>query len=201
MKGLIPLAQRFIAGQSTRTVSARNLHEALGVGKRFATWIQDRIRQYGFVDNQEYLLVSQNGETKGKGGDRRSKDYYLTLDMAKELAMVERTDKGREARRYFIDCERRLNEKRKQETEQRELPAEQQLVPLESYRPHRILTVIDQGQVQQFPLNNRQALFDVPKLAAKVKQLEVLNIAMTQQLEDLKLCYDLSWYLSEEDGR
>ncbi|OMH25233.1 hypothetical protein [Motiliproteus sp. MSK22-1] len=45
------------------------------------------------------------------------------------------------------------------------------------------------------------ALFDVPKLAAKIKQLEVLNNAMTQQLADLKQCYDLGWFLSEEDWR
>lgn len=118
MTGLIPLAQRFIAGNSTRTVSARKLHEFLGSRRQFSDWIRSRIKQYGFTENQDFILVSQKSEIKSKGGDRRSKDYYLSLDMAKELAMVERTEKGREARRYFIDCETKLIEKLKLEHEQ-----------------------------------------------------------------------------------
>ncbi|OMH31955.1 hypothetical protein [Motiliproteus sp. MSK22-1] len=61
--------------------------------------------------------------------------------------------------------------------------------------------MIENGEVKQHILDNNQALFDVPKLAAKIKQLEVLNNAMTQQLADLKQCYDLGWFLSEEDRR
>ncbi|WP_224173252.1 antA/AntB antirepressor family protein, partial [Escherichia coli] len=92
---------------------ARDLHTFLGVGKRFASWITERIAEYGFVENQDYILVSPNREIKGRGGDRRSKDYHLTLDTAKETAMVERNEKGRQIRRYFIECEKRL---RQQET-------------------------------------------------------------------------------------
>lgn len=92
-----------------QTVNARELHAFLEVGKVFAAWIQERIQQYGFLENQDFVIGFPNLENQktGRGGDRRSKDYHLTLDMAKELAMVERNDKGRQARRYFIDCERR----------------------------------------------------------------------------------------------
>ena len=117
MTGLIPLAQRFIAGNSTRTVSARKLHEFLGSKRKFADWIRSRIKQYGFTEKLDYILVSQKCETRSTGGTVR-KDYYISIDMAKALAMVERTEKGREARTYFIDCENRLIEKLKQEHKQ-----------------------------------------------------------------------------------
>lgn len=111
MSNLIPFAQRFIAGVSTRTVSARTLHEFLGVGRDFSSWIKTRIDQYQFIENEDYILVHPKRGIKKQGGDKRSIEYYLTLDMAKELCMVERNDKGKQARRYFIDCERKLKER------------------------------------------------------------------------------------------
>ncbi|MDK8033849.1 antA/AntB antirepressor family protein [Escherichia coli] len=110
---LIPVFNGTIANETTLLVNARDLHTFLGVGKRFASWITERIAEYGFVENQDYILVSPNREIKGRGGDRRSKDYHLTLDTAKETAMVERNEKGRQIRRHFIECEKRL---RQQET-------------------------------------------------------------------------------------
>ncbi|WP_438467680.1 antA/AntB antirepressor family protein [Marinomonas sp. PE14-40] len=77
-----------------------------------------RIKQYQFVENEDFILIPQNGGTNNKfspereetrnTGGRPTKDYFFTLNMAKELAMVERNEKGREARRYFINCERQL---------------------------------------------------------------------------------------------
>ncbi|HFW5272924.1 TPA: antA/AntB antirepressor family protein [Salmonella enterica subsp. enterica serovar Bullbay] len=107
---LIPVFDGTINNEPTLLCNARDLHDFLGVGKRFASWITERIAEYGFVENQDYILISQNWETKGRGGDRRSKDYRLTLDTAKELAMVERNDKGRQVRRYFIECEKQLHQ-------------------------------------------------------------------------------------------
>ncbi|HEB3693634.1 TPA: antA/AntB antirepressor family protein [Escherichia coli] len=105
---LIPVFNGTIDNETTLLVNARDLHTFLGVGKRFASWITERIAEYGFVENQDYILVSPNREIKGRGGDRRSKDYHLTLDTAKETAMVERNEKGRQIRRYFIECEKKL---------------------------------------------------------------------------------------------
>jgi anti-repressor protein len=80
------------------------------VGKVFAAWVTSRITEYGFIENQDYFLLSKTGkQTSGRGGHNR-KDYHLTLDTAKELAMVERNEKGRQIRRYFIECEKRLRE-------------------------------------------------------------------------------------------
>ena len=104
---LIPVFNGTIANETTLLVNARDLHTFLGVGKRFASWITERIAEYGFVENQDYMIASQIREAKGRGGYNR-KDYHLTLDTAKELAMVERNEKGRQIRRYFIECEKKL---------------------------------------------------------------------------------------------
>ena len=103
---LIPFETRTVAGESVQTVNARELHAFLGAGKMFAHWIKARIDEYGFLENQDFVSFCQNGQ-KPQGG-RPSIEYYLTIDMAKELAMVERTPKGRAVRQYFIECERQL---------------------------------------------------------------------------------------------
>ncbi|EPT1746401.1 antA/AntB antirepressor family protein [Campylobacter coli] len=69
---------------------------------KFADWIKNRISHYNFIENQDYII--EIVYTKG----RPRKEYYVTLDMAKELCMVENNEKGRQARRYFIECEKRL---------------------------------------------------------------------------------------------
>lgn len=111
---LIPVFDGTINNEPTLLCNARDLHTFLEVGKRFASWITERLTEYGFVENHDYILISQNRETKGRGGDRRSKDYHLTLDTAKELAMVERNEKGRQIRRYFIECEKELHKRQQQ---------------------------------------------------------------------------------------
>ena len=97
-----------INSQKTNLVDARTLHAFLQVTSRFNDWINNRVKEYQFIENTDFILITKNLVTKIHGGDRRSKDYHLTLDMAKELSMVERTEKGREARRYFIECERQF---------------------------------------------------------------------------------------------
>ncbi|EIA3425224.1 antA/AntB antirepressor family protein [Salmonella enterica] len=116
---LIPVFNGTISNESVLLCDARELHGFLEVGKRFASWITERITEYKFVENQDYISFSQNRE-KPQGG-RPTKDYHLTLDTAKELAMVERNEKGRQIRRYFIECEKQL---RQQQT----LPAPKPLV-------------------------------------------------------------------------
>ena len=105
MNNLIPISSRTFHGKPTPAISAKDLCTFLCVSARFDMWISRRIKEYGFIDGEDYLTQKTN--TAG----RPRTDYYLSLDMAKELAMVERNDKGRQARRYFIDCEKELNQK------------------------------------------------------------------------------------------
>lgn len=105
---LIPVFNGSISNETTLLCDARELHSFLSVGKVFAAWIKERIADYGFTENQDFIIFSNSGKnTVG----RHRKDYHLTLDTAKELAMVERNDKGRQIRRYFIECEKQLRQK------------------------------------------------------------------------------------------
>lgn len=89
-------------GAESNSADARELHSFLNSERQYANWIQDRITQYGFIENQDYVIkITYTGR-------RPRKEYFVTLDMAKELCMVENNDKGKEARRYFIKCEKEL---------------------------------------------------------------------------------------------
>lgn len=103
---LIPVQVTRDGKHTTVRVDARTLHKALGVGKTFAAWLPNRIKEYGFTEGKEFFPVLE--KTSGKSGGRHRIDYLLTLGMAKELAMVERSDVGQRVRRYFIDLEERV---------------------------------------------------------------------------------------------
>lgn len=94
-----------IGGVSAQVVDGRELHAFLKNGDKFAGWIKARISHYGFEESRDFQSFSVNPE-KPQGG-RPSIDYHLTLDMAKELSMVENNEQGRMARRYFIEMERK----------------------------------------------------------------------------------------------
>lgn len=102
-QALIEIVDRSIGDESVQTVNARDLHAYLCVGTEFGHWIKRRIEEFEFVQGIDFvtsfLRVESGGDGKGQ--------YHLSLDMAKELAMVERNDQGRKARQYFIECERR----------------------------------------------------------------------------------------------
>lgn len=84
--------------------NARELHAFLKSKREFSTWIKDRIKKYGFLENQDFCSFD-NFVKRETGGSVRT-DYHISLDMAKELAMVENNAMGRQIRRYFIACEK-----------------------------------------------------------------------------------------------
>ncbi len=109
MHELIKISAASFSGQKVNAVDGRELHAFLGVGKVFAAWMPEQIEAYGFVEHQDFEVCFPNLESEGRGGQNR-KEYLISLPMAKELAMVQRTAKGKEARLYFIECERRLSD-------------------------------------------------------------------------------------------
>lgn len=113
---LVNVFNAVIDGINQLAVNARDLHKFLKVGRDFTTWVKGRIEQYLFIENVDFISFSQSGE-KPKGG-RPTVEYHLTLDMAKELSMVENNEEGRKVRRYFIRCEKDLY---KSDSKQREV--------------------------------------------------------------------------------
>lgn len=118
---LVNVFNAIIDGINQLAVNARDLHKFLEVGRDFTTWIKGRISQYVFVENVDYIIVENlSSPNRGNAKSRSQKmtDYHLTLDMAKELAMVENNEEGRKVRRYFIRCEKDLY---KSDSKQREV--------------------------------------------------------------------------------
>ena len=101
---LIPVFTGTLSDSTARLCDARALHAFMHVKRDFATWAKARIKKYGFIAGIDYVEVFT--KSGGNLGGRPSIDYHLTLDMAKELSMVENNDMGRQARRYFIACEK-----------------------------------------------------------------------------------------------
>lgn len=88
-------------------VSGRQLHETLGVKTRYNDWF-NRMIEFGFTENEDYLAITQKRVT-AQGNATHQTDHVIKLDMAKEIAMIQRTEKGKEVRQYFIQIEKDYN--------------------------------------------------------------------------------------------
>lgn len=86
-----------------QAVSARDLHKFLEITERFSSWFE-RMLQYGFIENIDY----QGCEFFNTLANQTLTDYAITFDCAKEISMIQRSKKGKEAREYFIECEKQL---------------------------------------------------------------------------------------------
>jgi anti-repressor protein len=96
-----------IGAASVQTVNARDLHAFLNSKKDFSTWIKDRIDAYGFASEIDFTTFEASPLNGGAGNRGIRIEYAVTIDMAKELSMVERNEHGKRARQYFIECEKR----------------------------------------------------------------------------------------------
>lgn len=145
---LVRVFDGLIGGVAAQVVDGRELHTFLKNGKQFSDWIKHRIGQYGFEENQDFSMVSLKSETirqyatGQRKGVAKSVEYHLSLDMAKELSMVENTEQGRMARRYFIDMERKAL------SQQPALPAAGQFERItHAFRGSRVEFLVDGPQV------------------------------------------------------
>lgn len=100
------IATSLIGQEQVQTINARELHEKLGSRQDFSDWIKNRIETYGFVDWEDFTINLWKNNSRG----RPQKNYILTLDTAKEIAMVENNEQGRKIRKYLIQIEKEYRE-------------------------------------------------------------------------------------------
>ena len=88
-------------------ISGRELHKALEVTERYSSWFE-RMTQYGFTENYDFTSV-KSFTLVNNGANRELEDHILKLDMAKEISMIQRNEKGKQMRKYFIEIEKEFN--------------------------------------------------------------------------------------------
>ena len=102
MNELIPLTER----DGVQAVMGRDLHNFLEVSTEYRHWFP-RMVDYGFEEGKDYA-VKNDRVRDSLGREREATNHVISLDMAKEISMIQRTDKGKQARAYFLECERRV---------------------------------------------------------------------------------------------
>lgn len=140
------------------TISARDLHEGLEIKSNFTTWF-DRMCEYGFTEN-DYKKCFPNLES-GCNGGQNMVDYQISIDMAKQICMIQRTDKGRQYRQYFLDLEKAWN------------------TPEQIFA--RALKMADQ-EIEKLKLNNTVLIQDVQRMKPKEIFADAVSASRTSIL-------------------
>lgn len=129
-----------------QVVSGRDLHEFLEVGTQYTKWFERKVEKYGFIENIDFATISQNRLT-AQGNETTYKEHILKLSMAKELAMLENNEKGKQSRLYFIKCEEEYKKQRQDKLPQTYIQALERL--LESEKEKERLKLENTQQKQQ----------------------------------------------------
>ena len=149
--------------EGQQLVSGRELHEVLGIKTRFDNWMK-RMIEYGFSEEIDFTTIVQKWTT-AQGNKTSSKDYILTLDMAKHIAMVQRTEIGMQVRNYFLECEK-IAKQKIVETKPHELTKEQ----------YNVLALYDMGgqKAVEIALEIKQAGIETGIVLGKEQGLKYL---------------------------
>ncbi len=168
----LPIVQTAFNGENLPTINARNLYDALDVSTKFTQWIERRIENYGFVEGVEFFPTL--GKTSSFLGGRPKTEYFLTLDMAKHIALMENNAKGRDIRNQLIEAERQLRE---------EVPA---LVRSLQQEKHELLALVDaqqeNSQLKQFALGEQKAAKDIEQKYIALLE-ETLTLVKKEQAQ------------------
>ena len=134
-----------INDNNEQTVSGRDLHEFLEVGTQYTKWFERKVEKYGFIENIDFVTISQNRLTV-QGNETTYKEHILKLSMAKELAMLENNEKGKQARMYFIRCEEEYKKQKQSMLPQTYIEALEKLLESEKEKERLKLENIQQKQ-------------------------------------------------------
>lgn len=104
MNELIQITRSKINGAEVNSVNINNLVEVIGIMTHASQWFQRQVQKYGFVENEDYLILKSEKQTPS--GIKHTIDYIVTIDTAKELAMLVNNEQGRNVRKYFIEVEK-----------------------------------------------------------------------------------------------
>lgn len=151
-----------VGQDEVQTANARDLHRELGVGKDFSTWVKAQIERASLVENEDFVVLTQKGENLS--GGRPTVDYHLTFESAKHIAMMSGTPKGKEVRKYFIECERQAHAASQQP---------QQLNPA-NFTRLQLIELAMQAEQERIESEHKRLALEV-KVEAMAPQVEALE--------------------------
>lgn len=178
MSELIPIQD----SGGVQAVMGRDLHAFLEVQSNYTTWINRLIEKYGFVEGRDFIPKMEESS-----GGRPSENHILTMDMAKEISMVQNNPRGREARQYFIECEKRYQAGEMSELDEAKLV--QRALQI-TYRQVRELEAVNaEMQPKASYFDEFVADEDLIQFRTLANQLEIKESALRQILIDHKWIY------------
>lgn len=185
---LIKIEKHNVGDDYIDTVNARHLWNFIESGQDFSHWITGRIEKYGFVNGGDFTIIL----SKSNGG-RPSKEYHVSTDMAKELSMVERNAKGKQARQYFIDCEKKYKAQHLNRAVSVPKTYKEALIALVSEIEHKEKAQIELKEAQpkiEFhdQVGDSEGLYSIGEVA-KMLNLDFGRNIMFQTLRDLDIFF------------
>lgn len=141
MNELVPVQKQ---KDGSVVVSGRDLHNFLDVKTKYADWFK-RMSEYGFDENVDFVVFLKNEkDDTAFGGSRKITDHAMTLDMAKEISMIQRTERGKQARQYFIQVEKMYKQNQLPQTPEEKLALTMQVTNRLNDRMSRVEDDIDE---------------------------------------------------------
>ncbi|MDY6154697.1 MAG: antA/AntB antirepressor family protein [Terrisporobacter sp.] len=165
-----------------RCVSLRELHEGLGIKTQFTKWAI-RMIEYGFTKNIDFILISQKRLTNNpKNPFTEQTDYIITIDMAKEICMIQRSDIGREFRKYFIECEKQLKEvkQKPQLSPQEQLALQLFNGGIDAITAHKQLLTLETKELNERIIEQQET---IEEKETEIKQLSPLAEILIKRFE------------------
>ena len=192
MQELIKIENRVIGAEETNAVSARELHKSLEIKKDFTNWIKAQIDRAGLRENVDYIIVSQKVEA-GKGVSTR-KEYIITTDASKHIAMMSQGAKAKEVRDYFIAVEKEYKAMSSASADETQiLPVLQSIVQMVSMivtTQEKMMEMMQSMQEQQNKSQNRMrlralAIIQTPDAPITARQIDAIRDAVSKRASEL----------------